>query len=493
MKERSRAYLLVILVAVLAVLAPTRTLYAQAPTSEAAEVSLSGNDDSLRVTLDPVWTKATLQGWEQGIRLALMNRRNTATGFITDRGVFQPYTPLMDDEYGLDLFSIRTTPQEDYLWFRSENGFRTSFGSINALQFATLAEFKSSVQITKSQRHKIMIQGIQQDDLRADRLFLNFGYQFNVWRNHSVGIQHNLESYKPDLDLNLYYMYGNEQTGMVRVDYSRLDHVNNFIFQDLGLFVEFADTVREYQKRPDLYQLKAISPVFFKHFRAEAYIGHQTRSEAKIGSKTALRDDYRHSETTSYAGALLEFGKDYLTLGAIFQGTIAEFERDTVGLSIFRAIYDGKQTERRVGLYALVTARNIRWDTWIWSSRFTDEQTGTQYDLNAAIQDDLDYTERRLMIRNRVQMRPQYRGLIMGLEHAADIRRANNAADLERIRLYSPSIHDRNSRVTALIGYQFHPRAAFTAGASYDIDNDLHFDPDGARFDNAFGRIEIRW
>ena len=458
-------------------------------------------------------SSATLMGWHQRMDITLKDRFHSREGFVTDRGAFQQYVPGMDEEYHMDVFTFGFTPQEDYIWSRSQNGFRTYLGSVNVVNFATTSELKSSIAL--SGKHRIDLRAIQEDNLQASRIFVDLGYRFNFMSNHWVGFSHTAGSFKPDLDGTMFYQWGSIREGMLRLDISFLDYANNFIFDGLGVDSKVSDISRVYESTPKLFTLKFISPDWIDNLRAEVVAGFQTEADAGIGELTfnernqvTVTNIFSDKEKNSYQGVLLEYDMDYLTVGATFQRTNSETERDTVEISPVNVDYQSEQTMRKFGLYVLANSERLSWQTWVNFQRYEDIQEGSQFEI-ATIRDSLDFREKRIMMRNRVQWRPPHRGLIAGIEHIMDFREfldddpeLDEPLDFEKMNAFLSSddsglsaIHDLNSRLTFIIGYQFHPRAKVEIGVGYDLDNDLNSKAQqgGQRFDDGFGRIQLRW
>jgi len=458
-------------------------------------------------------SSATLMGWHQQMDITLKDRFNSREGFVTDRGAFQFYVPGMDEEYHMDVFTFGFTPQEDYIWSRAQNGFRTYLGSVNVVNFATTSELKNSIEL--ADKHRIDVRAIQEDNLQASRLFLDLGYRYNFMSNHWVGFSHTAGGFKPDLDGTMFYQWGSVRNGMLRLDISFLDYANNFIFSGLGVDSKVSDISRVYESKPKLFTLKFISPDWIDNLRAEVVAGFQTEADAGIGeltfdtnSQITVTNTFRDKEQNSYQGALLEYDMEYITLGATFQRTNSETVRDTIESSSIDVNYQSEQTMRRLGLYLLANSENVSWQTWVNFQRYDDIQEGSQFEI-ATIQDTLNFKEKRIMMRNRLQWRPPHRGIIAGIEHIMDFREfldddpeLDEPLDFEKMNNFLSSddsglsaIHDMNSRLTFIIGYQFHPRAKVEIGVGYDLDNDLNSKAEqgGQRFDDGFGRIQLRW
>ncbi|MGM0588814.1 MAG: hypothetical protein ACQETE_10390 [Bacteroidota bacterium] len=439
------------------------------------------------------WNSITIQGWAEDMRIRLLDRRHTVSGFITDRGAFQMYTYRMNPEFGLNLFTYRYTPQEDYLWYRSPNGIRTYAGNSNGLNLATKTEIKTDVEI--SEGHTVQLQLKQQADARASRVWAEPSYAFNFAGKHAIGVSHTVSNYKPDLDATFFYQYGNQQEGMFKLAYSLMDYANDWVFPNLESQVSYADTVRVYDQAPRLWNIKALSPQWGR-FRFEAEVGFQRESKAEIYSPRDSLDRYQHNETNSYQTAMLEYDSEFITAGVVYQRHHSEMERDTLLNSNNHWRYNGHQTMRRLGVFLLANSQDFRWETWAWMGKYEDYRKGERYPFDGL--DSLDHGERRLELRSRIMKRPQIKGLIAGFEYTMLHRIYKNDQYQDLADYYTgyyqvDPFNTLEHRGSVLLGYQFHPRASFVIGASYDLDGDFYEYPEGQRFDTAFGRLEIRW
>jgi hypothetical protein len=439
------------------------------------------------------WNSVTIQGWAEDMRIRLLDRRHTYSGFITDRGAFQMYNYRMNPEFGLNMFTFNFTPQEDYLWYRSPNGIRTYVGDINGLEVATKTEIKTDIEITEG--HTVQLNLKQQADARASRVWAEPGYSFNFAGKHSIGFTHTLSNYKPDLDATFFYRYGNQQEGMVKLSYTLMDYANNWVFEDLDKQVSFADTLRRYDQAPRLWEIKALSPQWGR-FRIEIDAGFQRESKAQIYSPRDSLDRYMHKEKNSFQSAMLEYDSEFITAGVIYERNHSEMERDTLTGSNNNWRYKGHQTMRRIGAFILANSQDFRWETWAWMGKYEDYRKGERYPFDGL--DSLDHGEKRIELRSRIMKRPQIKGLIAGFEYTMLYRTYKNDQYKDLAEYYTgyyavDPFNDLEHRGSVLIGYQFHPRASIIAGVSYDFDGDFQTYPEGKRFDTAFGRIEIRW
>ena len=490
-------------------------LFGQAQAQDAGQDQESGLVKKLQY--GDTHNHATILGWGDRMRMYQLDRFHSLDGFVTDRGAFQFYVPGMDEEYHLDLFTYRFTMAEDYRWYSNPNGLRTYVGSVNVLNFATVTELKSSVQL--SGKHRIDVELTQEENLQARRVFAVLSYRYNLMPHHWIGFSHTAGSYKPDLDLNLFYQVGNFQDGFARFTYTFADLYNNAIYDGLGVESNITDTSRSYESLPGIISFQLSTPKKWG-LRAEFTGGFQLENEATIGSlglgsggEVLVSRRYRQREANNYLGALIEYSRTYLTAGVLFQRHFTAVRRDTVGESSITSRYRAEQNFNRLGAFVMARSEQLEWESWVYLQNYQDRQTGENFALSP-ISDSLDYKENRVMLRNRISWKPPYRGLILGIEHLLDMRdfpdddpgdlnsNTGDNPDFQIFQRYLASdasqlspLTDTSSRLTLLVGYQFHPRARIVAGVGYDLDNDLNSKAEqgGQRFDNGFARIELTW
>lgn len=447
--------------------------------------SVVAADDSEFTNLSPL--SATLMGWEHQSRLAILDRTAGYDGIATDRGVFYRFTPQMEEEYDLNLFTYRHTPREDRQFYGSPNGFRTALGNLNIRDLAHLTEIRNYIELSSG--HNVSIDGVAQHDFQYNRLYIDLGYEYNLWGNHYIGANHNIGGFRPDLDAGLSYRIGNPQTGMMKMEYIFVDYANNIIFDEENFSPQYSDSTRVYEDRPSMITGTFITPEL-GGFRAEAVFGFHREAESEVRSTTQRNEGFWQTERMNYYGGLLEYIGEYATLGAIYKRQFSTTERDTLtGGSSMRAQYESEQTLNKSGFYMLTGSSEFEFESWAWFENYSDTQGGDFYDFSRI--DTLDYSENRVWLRNRVQYDPPYRGIIGGLEFLLDFRDAKN--DRDRMRNFSPSIRDMNARATAILGYRFHPRMSIVAGVGYDVDGDMHYGAGENRFDNAFTRFQFMW
>ena len=198
-------------------------------------------------------------------------------------------------------------------------------------------------------------------------------------------------------------------------------------------------------------------------------------------------------DAARYAGALVEWGHARLSAGLIGRSTFSRTARQATPGARLATDYTSRQSDRSLTAYLLAPVWNLEAGAWLTAERYTDRQTGTNFD-GASIPAALDVRERRLMLHARLQRRPARHGVRAGLDYYVDSRTFHGDADrlngYLRFLPYSP-----NGRAALHVGYQASPGAYLVAGASYDLGGDPFYG-DGrgpVRYDGGFGRVVLTW
>lgn len=434
--------------------------------------------------------RATLIGWRNRLHIAFRDRRHAYGGLFFDRGLLRRLTPGMDHEYDLDVRTFAFTLQEDAAWYRAPNGFRTYMGSVSTSRFATRSHLRLTVPIRG--RHTVRLTGVQQEDVQAQRFFMEFGYDYRLGDAHRLGFNETIAAYKPDLDFSLFYEYGHAESGLARLEVTLLDVVNDFIFDGLGVDPVLEDTVRSYQRKPRLFALYLASPPLGR-FRAEVAAGLQPRARALVASQAVPADRFLFDDEASYAGGLVEYRFPYVTLGLVYRQTRTSVARRPDVHGALTSDYTSTQHEREAMLYVLADLWRLRGEAWLARTAYTDRQWGTDF-AEASIPAPLDFEERRLAAYLRLRYVPAGRGVLGGLSYLALGRRFPSGLSLmERYLRFAP--FSPNRRLSLQLGYRFTPRATIVFGTNVDLDGDPFY-TDGrglTRYDGGFCQIVMGW
>jgi hypothetical protein len=459
--------------------------------------------------------RATLSGWENHLRIHILDRSNNKGGFYYDRGLFRMHTPDMTMEYELDLFTYRFSYFDDYDWINSANGFRSFVGSLNTPIFAVRSEFKNRISVTDNSDFDIQV--YQQEDIRARRGLFILGYTHRIGEIHAAGVRHTLGNKKTDLDASFFYRFGNRDTGTITADVTLLDWANNIV---TGLSTERQsefEILHTYSRRPNLFTLRLKSPVIWR-FRGEAVAAVQPRSEAEVSLRDFPDENFILEEWVNYQAALFEVLFPGGTAGAIYQRTFTRMQREPAPGSEYVLDYGNRQIQQRGGFYLTYRWRDFGLEQWFWIERNRDQQFDENPDAYAAQDPNVrfydrrpdrypfDFNEIRRFNKSRIFYAPEGRLLSVYLEHNGDWRtpaydETSSTVRAISYRNYYPNhIVSRNERLTLGIGFRFTDNAKLTVGASLDLDGDRYTgwgtpreDPRPAVFDGGFGRLQMVW
>lgn len=463
-------------------------------TSETTWTSEMTRTSEAMRTAEVAWRQATLAGWEDRLHLALRDRRHAYGGLFFDRGLLRRLTPEMDHEYDLDVQTFAFTLQEDAAWYRAPYGFRTYMGSVSTSRFATVSHLRATVPVRE--RHQVHLSGIQQEDLQAQRFFVELGYAYQLGGAHRLGFTQTVAAYKPDLDFGLFYAYDDADRGQVRFGVTFLDVANNFIFDRLGVDPVLEDTTRSYRRRPRLFALSLASPPLGR-FRAELVAGIQPPARALVASQAEPANRFFFSDAASYLGGLAEYRLARITLGTVYRQTrTAIARRPDASSDVSGALtsdYASRQQHREATLYVLAEVWRLRGEAWLARVRYTDRQQGTDFD-EARIPAPLDFEERRLTAHVRLRYVPAERGVLAGGAYLAIGRRFPSGRDL-MLRYLRFAPQPPHHRLSLHAGYRFTPHAHVVVGANVDLDGDAFYG-DGrglTRYDGGFAQIVVRW
>jgi len=459
--------------------------------------------------------RATLSGWENHLRVHILDRTNNKGGFYYDRGLFRMHTPDMTIEYEIDLFTYRFSYFDDYDWLSAGNGFRSFVGSLNTPIFAVRSEFRNSIRVTDNS--DLDIWAYQQEDIRARRGLFILGYSHRFRDMHTVGLSHTLGNTKTDLDASFFYRFGNRDQGIIEAEVTLLDWANNIV---TGLSTERQtefEILHTYSRRPNLFTLRLESPTIWR-FRGEAVAAFQPRSEAEVSQRDFPVENFILEEWVNYQAALFEVHFPGGTAGAIYQRTFARMQREPAPGSEYVLDYGNRQIQQRGGFYLTWQWRDFGLEQWFWIERNRDQQFDENPDAYAAQDPNVrfydrrpnfypfDFNEIRRFNKSRIFYKPEGRLLSVYLEHNGDWRTPafdDNSTTVRAIsyRNYYPNhIVARNERLTLGIGFRFTDNTRLTVGASLDLDGDKYTgwgtpreDPRPAVFDGGFGRFQMVW
>jgi len=453
----------------------------------------------------------TLMGWEQRTLNFMLDRSHNYGGTNYKRDLFRGNVNLMSPEHEIDLLTYRYTMADDYQWMTSDQAYRLAVGSLNATDFFIENRIKFNREF--NDRHRFIVDGAHEEKLRADRFLFRLGYEYQIRERHYVGANHTLSNSKSDLDLTLFYRYGNFKTGMIQADFTYLDWgsnvVQNLAEDSANEWNDRYKTTYQYERRPVLFNVKLISPTV-GNFRAELLMGIQTYSDKLISSTEEENIEYRDEEWAHYVGALIQYFHPMGTVGFTYQRKFSKLRREPALGSGYVEDYFTRQYSDVGGFFATASHQKFSLEQWMWFEWNVDQLKGEVVpdDLAPDYLEDtrrpFDFEENRLKMKSRLLYGSDMRGVQLGLEFHADIRNlqgdedpSNGIIDYEYRRVY-PNIRERGERLTFTVGYRIDENFYFLAGISYDLDGDKESGIGWPResstwFDGGFGRLSIDW
>jgi hypothetical protein len=434
-------------------------------------------------------TRTTLAGWQNDLRLMLLDRAGSYGGVFNDRGVFRLIARPLDDELDLDLLTFRFTPTEDYRWYAADHAFRSWAGSFNTANFLTQNHLRHRVDVTPVLAMRL--EAVQQYTRRSERFFFEPGLTWQARPGHSLTVSNTLMGYKPDLDLTLSYRYARDGGAGARFDVTFLDWANNFIFDRLGVHHLIEDTARSYRSPPVLTTVHLVSPPAGA-WRAEAAGGLQPASRAHIQSQYLEPGlTFEQRERAAYAGLLVEFAAPHLAAGLTYQTEYSHSARGHRPEASVPIDYSVAQHSQRLRAHVITAFGPWRAEASGFVERNVDEQRGTAFG-GADIAEAFRFDEVRYMTHLRLMRLPRRNGPIAGTEWVSDHRGFRSGREVVA-RYVDVAPVRYGARISAIAGYRVNPRTMLLAGAGYDVDGDTDRNPRPVRFDSGYLRIVTVW
>ncbi|TYP94963.1 hypothetical protein LX73_0257 [Fodinibius salinus] len=455
---------------------------------------------------------ATLQGWEQRTLNFMLDRSHNFGGTNFNRGLFRYNINLMSPEHEIDLLTYRYTLIDDYKWMATDQGYRSTFGSLNATNFAVENKVKTTYHI--NDKNTLLISGTHEENLRASRFLFRLGYEHQLATNHYVGIEPTLSNDKSDLDLTAYYRYGNPGKGMIYVGITKLDLAANIV-QGLAddsenKYNKTYDETFQYKTSPGLINVRLESPQWH-NFRAELRAGYQTYSRKRV-NPSADTLDYFDEEWAHFVGALLEYNHPLGVVGVTYQRRFSKLRRQPAPNSDFTNDFTNRQFSDSGGFFITGTVDKLHLEHWMWLERNVDRLKGANVPQNLGPNyspnngRSFNFVEHRLKIKSELSYGSRIKGLQAGLAYHADYRHPQGEKGPNRgvrnfdYRSVYPTVRDRSDRLTFTIGYRLNKNFLFEGGLSYDMDKDRQSGIGVPRvtgeqtwFDGGFGRLSLQW
>ena len=449
---------------------------------------------------------ATLLDWQDGLDLALRDRAHNTGGLYHDRGLWRAYTPLMDEEYALDLFGLRLSPAEAYDHLaRTELG--TSYvglmASVEQTALATGHRFRTwrpaadrmafeldvATEETFSRAGGVTTIGVDALLGRRDRL----GHVRPDGLR--VGVRQTFGLYKPDLDFSLRAAVGRLPTGRAAVAVHALDFANNTIYVARGVSRAIHDTIRAYERTPVGVAASVSTPpqrVGAWSLRGELVGGASTPSRARVESASS-GGTFVWTDAAGYAGGLVEVSRGWarggVAVGAVLRDQRSRSEREDAS----GAGYASRQRSASGGVFVLASWRSVRAEAWLEGGTYADEQDGTDFS-EASVGSAFRYAETVRRVRLRAGIAPA-RGVRLELRYLARGSSDRTGADaLSEYLDVLPTVGGGpgrfDHRLSGSIGYGFRPGTWFVVGSNGDLDRDRGLSGKAWRFyDGGFGRV----
>lgn len=473
----------------------------------------------------PTPPRGTLLEWGAGLRRFVLDRVHGYGGRYYEGGLFRTFTRQMDYEYELDLLTYRFALFDDPMWTQSTGGYRVYTGSIDYGKFVTESQLKHAVRL--GQRGTFHVLGVQEENLRARRFFVEVGYRFKLTPVQQVGLRHTLGMKKDDLDLSLHYTWRTLEEGGLHLELGWLDWTSNFVYHLIATSNRSFDTRQRYLRRPLFFALEATTPSRWP-VRAEGTAGLQRRSRARVdetitripgraGYATEHLATFYNEETIRFLGILFEYPGSFFTVGATYRGHYGTVTRtpgaDSTGCweaasglgrcwVPYPYDFQSREYTDAFGLHGALRWHRLELRTeWIRAIN-ADRLKGSA--LPTSFVTPYDFRERRLTGKTRLSyLLPT--GFWGALEFNLEDRKVRGPRQGGTINLpfrhnFPDQVIPSNRRITLLLGYR-RPTLELTAGVSYDQDGDLYsgwgipsqWRDKPARFDGGFFRLQIIW
>lgn len=419
--------------------------------------------------------RATLRGWEEAVRLAIVDRAGSAFGRASERGILQRFNETMDSEYDLDVISSSFGMSEVYEWYQRDAGARYWAGSIDHLRMIQLGEMKASVGLGENWAADVHFTLDESLTNRRSLLRLGLSHEFSAGRG-SVFAQGTLRSVKPETDIE----FGSSWAvggGRVTVAVAALDLFSDAVYQGLGVASSIADSALDYTSHPFTGRIALDAPVG-EDWRIEAYALLLVPTAVIVESQTVPGEGFSQEEGYGYVGGLLEFNPS----GSTAVGTFATWVRarlDRSPLAAGQLTDDYRLTEitSSVGLYAIHRfRRRLGIEGWLARTWRTEDRVRR----GPPIAPDLEYEDRTWAGRWSVTYYgPGGFRAMPGLDFTA-----RSASEPQPVQTREPLARD-HVRVRGDVGWRFEERSFLVVGANFDLD-------DGS-FDGAHGRFALYW
>lgn len=422
---------------------------------------------------------ATLRGWEDNARLTIFDRSGSFHGRLSDRGILQRFTELLDHEYTLDLVSFGFSLTEDYRWYTNRHGARAWGGSINHRFLAQSAEFAGTVPVGEAWAFDVLFNF--EETLQADRALVRAGFRGSFAEDKVTGfVTGYLKADKPEMDFELGLTLKPGRSN-ITVAFAALDLFNDLIYQQLGVGPPIAPQSLDYTKHPLTARVAADIPLG-RFFRTEVYGLYMTPSQLVVTEQPAEDSSFVQDERYAYAGALLEWAPArHTALGAIATYVDAGSDRSFLDPSASPNAFDLTERTARVGAYGIRTLGRFEIE-----GRFAHEwRIENRLRADTTASPSTEYEDRAWVGRTSISYRARS-GFRADVGFDFVLRDVVKAADLPGDDLDAEDI-----RLRFDLGWNFGETAMFVAGWKADLDGQQ--ETALGVLDGAHGRFQVFW
>ena len=432
------------------------------------------------VSADSVQLHATISDWAEQSWLLIADRGAAAGGRLTNRGILLRFHERIDDEYTLDLISTTFGLTDTYAWWQSAGGARFWGGSINDQDLIAGFELKAPVQLGRGWQAGVRFDNESTPAIK--RNYLRLGFRKDWKPGPFIVFGGSLDAFKPEMDLWAGAGF-RDRNGEAKLTASWLDAFSDAIYQGLGVWEGFADTVIDYERQS--FALRAsVERRVGRHFRVEAdgALLLPTRFTAYV--QVEPDSGFRQEEDFAFVGGLAEWAfTPSVTVGAFATWVKAITDRAPLPAGLAEDDYYLSEETTRVGGYALWQIA-LRWRVETWLTR---EWRPELRDFRGGVGEDVDYEDRAW----RGQAALGYRALSGFRADAAfemdlrDVIRGDGQVPATQ------SLGRHSTRIRLEAGWDFGTRFRAAAGYRIDLDGDEH--THGDWYDGAHGRFTIHW
>lgn len=445
--------------------------------------------------------RTTLDGWAADRRRYILDRTHSVGGRLYDRGLFRDITPRTPRDYAYEMLAHRFRSQDINAQRRAENSLLLRTGSVRRDLFAFYTQLQSRIPL--AEEHDLSVDAVLQEDGRAQRVFMELGYTWQLASRHALRVRQTFSQSKRDLDLTAAYRYTHARLGEAEVGVTFLDLYSDLIDQRLGIDADDREVIRDYSHSPYLLSLSYTSPEQYP-LRGELIGMIQPKTPATFSSQKRPEYRYRDTRRVHVLGALLEYRYAFGAGGVFYKRESSWLRRLGTGADV-SSDYTARQRSQRVGAFVKGRYGPLRGVVRGTVGSYLDHQDGTDYS-QSLLPKQLSYDEGQQSLRARVLYQPDT-GFFTGVEYLTFRRSYDGESDPSKVGanfVFAPwtkqywGFGPSNYGLLGLVGYRFE-RGKVVVGAGFDLDGDDDYPADHAekertrRFDGGFTRLVLTW